>query len=83
MHLFPTTLAILECSSINSESQSRPLAVIAIAIIADDMIQHLSTRRDQIREKPTHQGRASRTGTLRPPPRNYSDRVEGVYQFPE
>jgi hypothetical protein len=27
MHLFPTALAILECSSINSESQSRPLAV--------------------------------------------------------
>lgn len=27
MHLFPTTLASLECSSINSESQSRPLAI--------------------------------------------------------
>jgi len=27
IHLFPTTLASFECSSINSESQSRPLAV--------------------------------------------------------
>lgn len=27
MHFFPTTLANFECSSINSESQSRPLAV--------------------------------------------------------
>ena len=27
MHLFPTNLAYFECSSINSESQSRPLAV--------------------------------------------------------
>ena len=30
MHLFPTTLASFECSSINSESQSRPLAVKSV-----------------------------------------------------
>ena len=48
MHLFPTTLAILECSSINSESQSRPLAIRRHRHHHRQMIQqHLSTRRDQ------------------------------------
>ena len=48
MHRFPTTLAILECSSINSESQSRPLAIRRHRHHHRQMIQqHLSTRRYQ------------------------------------
>src|SRR6266850_6313441 len=33
IHFFPMTLASLVCSSTNSESQSRPLAVVVVVVI--------------------------------------------------
>lgn len=51
MHLFPTAFAILVCSSISSESQSRPLAVV------NTTYKHLTATKNQGKQRQRTNGK--------------------------